>query len=602
MVAALIAALLSVPATAEAAPSPVAGEITTLKNELGRLIETQRQGPAPMDDQVATGMKENTEKAESQIASEPCQAADSLLAFARAGREQVRVLRDTIDGGGWNSDQLAQLTSTRTWLDRLGRQAGALRARIFTEIKSCEGPIDVYVDPVRAQPKGDSLPDDRPLASLTDSDGTSTDFVADELVVSTSEPSVLDAIVARYDGKVLNKVEQGDTMHYQVRIETKLAQPERLSDDLKAIDPDKTQAESVAVSSTAGLELLAAAASATSEKATVGVNWVGTSDDIPNSNTPEASSGPSGFSASGYDRNSYTWQYLNEGGPQDIGVTSAWTVLDSVGKLDNKIKAAVLDRGFDITADHPASSTVTSSVPGVSPSYQFSWEPRWHGTTVTDSMAAVPGNFIGTAGTAATVVRPTGVWTTGDMFYTMAAISQALAGGNKIINMSFSAAVPWYLAWSVLPFDGYTAFVRAVNDVLLFSSAGNDGKDVDATTGFIVKWEKAWHTPCENSGVTCVGGLAKNSLNRHADSNYGHEHVDIFAPYTVLAGPDPDNPSTSTARAKHGTSYATPYTAGVAALIWAANPARAWTRSRTCSCGTGGRALTARSRTRSSPL
>jgi hypothetical protein len=87
-----------------------------------------------------------------------------------------------------------------------------------------------------------------------------------------------------------------------------------------------------------------------------------------------------------------------------------------------------------------------------------------------------------------------------------------------------------------------------------------------------VTWEKAWHTPCENSGVICVGGLGFNNINKDPQSNFGHEDVSIFAPFNVLVGPDPDNPDPNTARLANGTSFSTPYTAGVAGLIWAAEP------------------------------
>jgi serine protease len=45
-----------------------------------------------------------------------------------------------------------------------------------------------------------------------------------------------------------------------------------------------------------------------------------------------------------YSPNAYNWLYLKSGGPQDIGVTAASTVLDSIGKLNNKLRVAVLDR------------------------------------------------------------------------------------------------------------------------------------------------------------------------------------------------------------------------------------------------------------------
>jgi subtilisin family serine protease len=107
---------------------------------------------------------------------------------------------------------------------------------------------------------------------------------------------------------------------------------------------------------------------------------------------------------------------------------------------------------------------------------------------------------------------------------------------------------------------------------LIFAAAGNEGKNVDATDGIgPVKWEKTWFTPCENSGVICVGGLHDDDIVLDPDSNYGAEHVDIYAPYTMWLGPDPDSAANSV-QVMHGTSFSSPFVAGVAALIWAANP------------------------------
>ncbi|SMF13840.1 hypothetical protein SAMN02745866_00875 [Alteromonadaceae bacterium Bs31] len=79
--------------------------------------------------------------------------------------------------------------------------------------------------------------------------------------------------------------------------------------------------------------------------------------------------------------------------------------------------------------------------------------------------------------------------------------------------------------------------------MLLFAAAGNDGKNVDGEAcflGFCV--ESYWHTPCENNGVICLGGLNEGTRTRHPSSNFGSEHVDSYAPFVHFLGPDPENP------------------------------------------------------------
>lgn len=475
--------------------------------------------------------------------------------------------------------------------NELYRRGWLLQYLVIVHLPSgiaCEIGIQWIVDP-SLRPLNTSLPGvdggpARPIAALEGSSGgAKADFISNEIVVVSDDPSIPLQIAGRWRGVIASSHDPSGSgpaadRIYLLRLDPSGADTSKLSSDLAASSPGVQEA--LRFSSAAGAQLFAVAAAERTRGFDIGVNFVHPGQTLLDEHTHEADIGPGGFNvpSSSFVGDAFDWNYLATNTAQDIGVTDAWMLLERGGRFDNKTKIGIHDQGFKSDADFPTGGTISSDGrPGTSNCSGGSPCP-WHGTSVVHAAMAVLDNDYGVAGPAGPVGIPIASYRAGDSYYGSVELAHLATLGAKIINMSYAGEVPA----AGVPFTRFSELATATLagfGVLLIAAAGNEDKDVDATDCLVVCWEEEAVGPCENVGVVCVGALAMNSRLRAGYSNWGQEDVDIFAPGTILAGPDPaataqrTDGATDYAQPVSGTSVAAPFLAGVAALVRAANPA-----------------------------
>jgi hypothetical protein len=447
--------------------------------------------------------------------------------------------------------------------------------------------VEVVVDPA-LQPVRNSLPPFeeggpvRPVASSQyGDDAFQADFVANEVIVRAEE-SALGDFLAEWNGEIVRRIEPDGEVDigpsYVVRIDPTASQAPSLNESLLELSPSANGR--LRVSTQQGVDLIAAAAAATIDGVKADLNWLASSHQAVTFEgrvTQEHEIAPGSYD------NAFDESYMQTTGNQRTGVGDAWLALERAGRLNNKVTIGVIDGGFSINNDFPAS--VQSFAQGVlsdgldvpNPTTCTGGTPcPWHGTGSVGAAMGRPNNSYGGAGPAGPVANAITVLTQFTSGSTQWALGR-LASRAFVINMSFGGSYSGTWAWWTI--DDYAEFVRDVfrNGNFMVASAGNDDVNVDA--GESPGDDPTIHAPCEFVGVTCVGALKNATSDRIDYSNYAGSNVqtgvysdgtvDIYAPTNITVGEYPNSPSTNTFG---GTSAASPFTAGIVALIKAADP------------------------------
>ncbi|MGH2643515.1 MAG: S8 family peptidase [Chitinophagaceae bacterium] len=223
--------------------------------------------------------------------------------------------------------------------------------------------------------------------------------------------------------------------------------------------------------------------------------------------------------------------------------------LDGLGEDPNALRRKIVgDNWNDIKDTHYGNNDVTGTFDR-------------HATHVSGIIAAIRDNGIGIDGiTNDVLIMPVKVVPDGDERDKDVAlgIRYAVDNGANIINMSFGKGYSSHKEWV----DEAVKYAEK-HDVLLVHAAGNDGANNDSITTypnpFFLDGKRAdnFITVGASSATDADGHLAASF------SNYGKNHVDLFAPGVDIYSTLPGNSYGTMS----GTSMATPVVSGIAALV-----------------------------------
>jgi len=251
------------------------------------------------------------------------------------------------------------------------------------------------------------------------------------------------------------------------------------------------------------------------------------------------------------------WTYFfTEEGPASTNDKIIKDLNEYLTKLNNDINPD-LDARKRIVGDDP---NVWDGKPYGSNKLTF--EDASHGTGVAGLIGAVRNNKYGIDGVADNVrIMAIKAVPNGDEYDKdiANAIRYAVDNGARVVNMSFGKKISPHKKWV----DDAIKYA-ADHDVLLVQAAGNDHLNMDTDPEFPNDtFEDGSVTDADNLLSVGASAFKFDATLAGTFSNYGKSKVDVFAPGVKVTSVD-KGAEFNTA---DGTSFASPITAGVAALL-----------------------------------
>ena len=235
--------------------------------------------------------------------------------------------------------------------------------------------------------------------------------------------------------------------------------------------------------------------------------------------------------------------YSDQWGITSIKADRAW----DVQKGDKSVKIAIIDTGIDYNHEDLRDNYDDSGYDWVN-NDDDPMDDNGHGTHCAGIASAVMDNGLGIAGVSQVKIMAEKVlnrWGIGSTWNVVRGIVHAVQSDAKIISMSFGSHIPsktlrkaCLYAWK--------------EGCILVAAAGNDGRQ-----GICY--------PAKFRTVICVGAIDEKN-KRCSFSNYGAQ-MELVAPGEHILSTYPDDKYVYMS----GTSMATPFVAGVAALVWSQN-------------------------------